>query len=94
MKEESEARIRREYAIMKHLNHPNVIKLIDILENPTEIIIVMEYASLGDLFDHITEQPHGKLPEPAAQRIFLQVARGKIIIFIFIFILFSWALPA
>ena len=68
---------------MKHLNHPNVIKLIDIVENPSEIIIVMEYASLGDLFDHIIRQPRGKLSETETKRIFVQVALGTSCLFFF-----------
>lgn len=35
-------RIRREYDIMKLIEHPNWVKLIEVVENPEEICIVME----------------------------------------------------
>jgi serine/threonine protein kinase len=34
-------------------DHPNIVKLLDIIETPEEIILVMEYASGGELFDYI-----------------------------------------
>lgn len=34
-------------------DHPNIVKLLDIVETPEEIVLVMEYASGGELFDYI-----------------------------------------
>lgn len=42
VQDEQLVRIRREYAIMKHIEHKNWVKLIDVIENPDEICIVME----------------------------------------------------
>jgi 5'-AMP-activated protein kinase catalytic alpha subunit len=48
--------VRREISIMKKLDHPNVIKLIEVLKSDTHIFIVCELATGGDLFDKIVEQ--------------------------------------
>lgn len=34
--------------------HPNIIKLIDIFENPDYIFIILEYLPGGDLFDYLS----------------------------------------
>jgi len=73
---EAEVRLRREYALMKVLHHPNLIKLTDVLENPQEIIIIMEYASHGDLFEYIVTQENQRLTEKLARPIFFQIALG------------------
>jgi len=38
---------------MKVLEHPHVIKLMDTIETKTNIYIVTDLVSDGDLFDHI-----------------------------------------
>ena len=70
-------RLRREYALMKVVRHHNLIKLLDVLENPQEIIIIMEYASHGDLFEYIVTQPENRLSEEQAKHLFAQIALGK-----------------
>ncbi|KAI1379035.1 Pkinase-domain-containing protein [Hypoxylon crocopeplum] len=47
--------IEREIAIMKLIDHPNVIKLYDIWENRSEIYLVMEYVPEGDLYSYIVK---------------------------------------
>lgn len=73
---EAEVRLRREYALMKVLRHPNLIKLLDVLENPQEIIIIMEYAAHGDLFEYIVTQSNNRLSEETAKSLFCQIALG------------------
>ncbi len=36
--------------------HPNIIRLLDIFENPNCIFIVLEYMEGGDLFDYLEER--------------------------------------
>jgi len=69
-------RIRREYAIMKHIEHKNWVKLVEVIENPEEICIVMEYASCGDLYTHIISSPNMRLSEKDARGVFYQMAEG------------------
>ncbi|EGO51510.1 hypothetical protein NEUTE1DRAFT_104548 [Neurospora tetrasperma FGSC 2508] len=45
--------IEREVAILKLIQHPNIIKLHDIWENRQDIYLVTEYVEKGDLFDFI-----------------------------------------
>lgn len=71
-----ETRIRKEYALMKHMNHKNLVQLIDVVENPEEIVIIMEYASRGDLHNHLSQQPNWRLEEDQARTIFKQIAKG------------------
>ncbi|KAG9248051.1 hypothetical protein BJ878DRAFT_476836 [Calycina marina] len=63
--------IEREVAIMKLIQHPNIMKLYDIWENRTEIYLVLEYVDNGELFEHITKK--GRLHEEEAIRYFRQM---------------------
>jgi len=45
-----------ETQVMKVLDHPHVIKLIDTIESKTHIYIITEIVKDGDLFDHIITQ--------------------------------------
>jgi 5'-AMP-activated protein kinase catalytic alpha subunit len=46
-------RVIREMKILKSIRHPNVIKLYEIIETKSNIYLMMEYASGGELFDYI-----------------------------------------
>uniref|UniRef100_A0A914M0Q5 Protein kinase domain-containing protein n=1 Tax=Meloidogyne incognita TaxID=6306 RepID=A0A914M0Q5_MELIC len=64
-------RIRREIRIMSMLNHPNLIQIYEVFENKDKIILVMEYASGGELYDYVSK--NGSLSEQEARRIFRQI---------------------
>ncbi|VDL70857.1 unnamed protein product [Nippostrongylus brasiliensis] len=64
-------RIRREIRIMSALHHPNIIQIYEVFENREKIILVMEYASGGELYDYVSR--FGSLPESEARRIFRQI---------------------
>lgn len=63
--------IEREVAIMKLIQHPNIMKLYDIWENRTEIYLVLEFVDNGELFEHISKS--GRLEEEEAVRYFRQM---------------------
>ena len=42
-------RVMREIRIMKLLTHPNIIKLFEVIDQPSRKLLIMEYASGGDL---------------------------------------------
>ena len=64
-------RVKREIRILKLLHHPNIVHLYDVAETEKEIILTMEYAGGGELFDYIVA--HSRLKEKEARRIFRQV---------------------
>lgn len=53
-----------EVANLKELDHPNIIKLHEVIESRKKIALVMEYIGSNSLFEHIVENPKGKLSEP------------------------------
>ncbi|XP_020858784.1 NUAK family SNF1-like kinase 2 [Phascolarctos cinereus] len=63
--------IRREIEIMSSLNHPHIITIHEVFENSNKIVIVMEYASRGDLYDYISERQ--RLSEQEARHFFRQI---------------------
>lgn len=63
--------IEREVAILKLVDHPNVMKVYDIWENRAEIYLVLEFVDRGDLFDYINSK--GRLPEKDAISYFRQI---------------------
>jgi protein-serine/threonine kinase len=56
------------------LKHPNIVRLYDVIETDKYIGIILEYASGGELFDHILA--HRYLKEKDACRLFSQLISG------------------
>lgn len=63
--------LEREIAVMKLLEHPNIVRLFDVWENSNELYLIMEYVEGGELF-HYVEQRKG-LPEDETIIIFRQI---------------------
>ncbi|XP_061908794.1 NUAK family SNF1-like kinase 1 [Entelurus aequoreus] len=63
--------IQREIEITSSLKHPNIIRFHEVFESRDKIVIVMEYASNGELYDYILEKR--KLTETEARSIFRQI---------------------
>ncbi|CCU82277.1 BR serine/threonine-protein kinase/Kcc4 [Blumeria hordei DH14] len=63
--------IEREVAIMKLIQHPNVMKLYDIWENKSEIYLCLEYVDNGELFEKIALK--GGLGEEESMIYFRQI---------------------
>jgi len=57
--------------LLKLLDHPNIIKLYEIVETESVVFMIMEYAAGGEILDYLIT--HGKLPEREARRFFAQV---------------------
>merc|ERR1712190_118666 len=51
-------RFKQEIAIMKMMDHPNIIKLYETFEDHRNIYLVMELSAGGELFDRIIESGH------------------------------------
>ncbi|XP_076359776.1 MAP/microtubule affinity-regulating kinase 3-like isoform X2 [Tachypleus tridentatus] len=63
--------IYREVKIMKMLDHPNVVKLYQVIETDKTLYLVMEYASGGELFDYLVA--HGRMKERESRAKFRQI---------------------
>ena len=46
-------KIHREIKLVENLNHPNIIKLLNILDTTSDIYVVMELIEGGELFELI-----------------------------------------
>ncbi|KAI9370078.1 hypothetical protein BJX61DRAFT_111556 [Aspergillus egyptiacus] len=67
-------KIYREISILRDLSHPNIVRLHEMVETDRHIGIIMEYASGGELFDHILRNRY--LKDNAARRLFAQLVSG------------------
>ena len=67
-------RINREIEMLKNLNHPNVIKILKIMEDSKTIYIIMEYCQNGELFNRIVQKQH--LNENEAAFFYYQLING------------------
>lgn len=65
-----------EIALLKQLDHPNIIRIIEILFDPNYVYIVQEYASGGDLYSFLKKQKNFK--EEQARQIMKQILSALI----------------
>ncbi|KAG1714798.1 NUAK family SNF1-like kinase 1 [Nymphon striatum] len=65
-------RIKREIQIMSCVQHPHIIHIYEVFENKDKIVLVMQYASGGELYDYLNEKK--VLSEADARRLFRQIA--------------------
>ena len=50
--------ILNEIEILKQIDHPNIVKLIDVFEDERHFCLIMELMEGGELFDLIVEKDH------------------------------------
>ncbi|KAM6976897.1 NUAK family SNF1-like kinase 1 [Aplochiton taeniatus] len=63
--------IQREIEITSSLKHPNIIRFQEVFESRDKIVIVMEYASQGELYDYVHKRR--RLAEAEARDVFRQI---------------------
>jgi MAP/microtubule affinity-regulating kinase len=56
---------------MKLLNHPNIVRLYEVIDTPKELYLILEYASGGEIFDYLVA--HGRMKEKEARKHFRQI---------------------
>ncbi|ESO88403.1 hypothetical protein LOTGIDRAFT_219153 [Lottia gigantea] len=69
--EDNLKKIYREIQIMKLLKHPHIIRLYQVMETERMLYLVTEYASGGEIFDHLVA--HGRMNEKEARKKFKQI---------------------
>eukprot|EP01116_Phalansterium_solitarium_P023692 TRINITY_DN8435_c0_g1_i2.p1 TRINITY_DN8435_c0_g1~~TRINITY_DN8435_c0_g1_i2.p1 ORF type:complete len:667 (-),score=226.68 TRINITY_DN8435_c0_g1_i2:240-2240(-) len=67
-------KVEREIAVMKVLDHPNVLKLYDVYETSKYLFLVLEYIEGGELFDYLIKR--GRLHPNEALIYFQQLIAG------------------
>lgn len=63
---------------LRKLNHPNVLKCLDILMTKNNVYIVTEFCKKGDLLSIVRK--NGRLPEQQALRWAKDIAEGYLYI--------------
>jgi len=62
---------RKEAEFLKHLDHPNIIRLVEVIETEDRWYFVMELVRGGELFDHLAD--NGAFDEATARKIMRQL---------------------
>ncbi|KAK3406922.1 hypothetical protein EUGRSUZ_K03054 [Eucalyptus grandis] len=63
-----------EIYILRNIDHPNIVRLHEIIEAPGKIHLVLEYCKGGDLSSYINRR--GRVPEEIAKHYMQQLANG------------------
>ncbi|XP_013114508.2 uncharacterized protein LOC106092255 isoform X1 [Stomoxys calcitrans] len=71
LNEEYLAKTYREISILKTLRHRHITRLYEVMQSETMIYLVTEFASNGEIFDHLVD--NGRMKEPEAARVFSQL---------------------
>ncbi|KAA0724298.1 Death-associated protein kinase 3 [Triplophysa tibetana] len=66
--------IEREVDILQGLQHPNIISLHDVFENRTDVVLILELVSGGELFDFLAQKE--SLSEEEATEFIKQILDG------------------
>jgi 5'-AMP-activated protein kinase, catalytic alpha subunit len=69
-----EEKVQREINILHLCTHPHIIRLYEVVDTPTDIFLVQEYVSGGELFDYIVSK--GRLSADEARNFFHQIISG------------------
>ncbi|XP_036410108.1 death-associated protein kinase 3-like [Megalops cyprinoides] len=70
----SREEIEREVNILREIQHSNIITLHDVFENKTDVILILELVSGGELFDFLAEKE--SLTEEEATQFLKQILDG------------------
>lgn len=66
--------IEREVNILQQIQHPNIVELHDVFENRTDVVLILELVSGGELFDFLAQKE--SLSEEEATQFIKQILDG------------------
>jgi len=69
-----EQKLNNEIHILKKIDHPNIVKLYDVIETSESYYLILEYISGGDLYDLVVSPDFSKLQINDKKKIFNQIA--------------------
>jgi serine/threonine protein kinase len=71
----SKAHLFQEVMCMKLVQHPNVVRLYEVIDTPNKLYLILEFGDGGDMYDYIMKHANG-LNETIARRYFRQICRA------------------
>ena len=74
LKKNNSERIKREISILKNTSHPNIIKVIETIEDTNKFYFIMEYCQYGELYLQIVDNK--RFDENKASFYFYQIING------------------
>jgi len=73
--QDSVALLHNEIAVWEALDHPHLVKLLDVFEDPEHLMLITEICA-GDLFTRLRHAPDGRFSETDASRLSSQIVSG------------------
>lgn len=73
--EVSRAHLFQEVRCMKLVQHPNVVRLYEVIDTQTKLYLILEWGDGGDLYDYILKHDRG-LSEDVARVYFAQIVQA------------------
>ena len=67
-------KVKREIQLLESFHHPNIVKLYEVIDSNTNLMLVMEFLPGGELYNVI--ERNGKLTEQKARVFFQQILAG------------------
>ncbi|CAJ0767765.1 21326_t:CDS:2, partial [Entrophospora sp. SA101] len=64
--------VLREVEMLKFINHPNIVRLFDVVDISTHFCLILEYIPGGELFDYVNDY-YEETTEQDSKQIFLQL---------------------
>ena len=71
----SRSHLFQEVRCMKLVQHPNVVRLYEVIDTQTKLYLILELGDGGDMYDHIMKHSGG-LNEEIAKRYFRQIVEA------------------
>lgn len=71
----SKAHLFQEVVSMKLVQHPHVVRLYEVIDTPTKLYLILEFADGGDMYEYIMKHANG-LNETLARKYFRQICQA------------------